>query len=146
MFSLTSRSAKTWRRTSILNVRLQKRHSIRNQPTGNLYDFRFKSYGPLCDFYKNGDLDLDLNPNLTKKLYRGTWTWVHQLYKFQKDRTSGVACTTDGREQTDRQTDRQTNRWKGTQRVHTLQNWTCRLSDLPCRLTMTKVKDTINWS
>ena len=29
------------------------RHSIRNilQPTGSLYHFRFKSYGPLCDFH-----------------------------------------------------------------------------------------------
>ena len=89
--------------------RLQKRHSIRNvaQPTGSLYDFRFKSYGPLCDCYKSGDLDLDLNPNLTKKLYRVTWTWVHQLYKFQKDRTSGVACTIANR-RTDKQTNRQT--------------------------------------
>ena len=40
----------------------------------------------------------------------------------------------------------QTHKWKGTQRVHTLQNWTHRLSDLPCRLNLTKVKDTINWS
>ena len=28
--------------------------------------------------------------------------------------------------------------WKGTLRVHTLQNWTYRLSDLACRLTVTK--------
>ena len=41
---------------------------------------------------------------------------------------------------------RQTNKWKGTQRVHTLQNWTYRLSDLPCRLTVIKVKEIINWS
>ena len=49
------------------------------QPTRSLYDFRFKSYGILCDFYKSGDLDLDLNPNLTKILWRRTWTRVHQL-------------------------------------------------------------------
>ena len=32
---------------------VQKRHSIRNvlQPTRSLYHFRFKSYGPLCDFH-----------------------------------------------------------------------------------------------
>ena len=28
------------------------------QPTGSLYDFRFKSYGPLCVVHKSGDLDL----------------------------------------------------------------------------------------
>ena len=124
--------------------RLQKRHSIRNvlQPTRSLYHFRFKSYGPLCYFYKSGDLDLDRNPNFTKELCQGTWTRVHQLYKFQKDRTSDVACTPFD----DGQTSKQTDRLKGTQRVHTLQNWTYRLSDLPCRLTVTKVKDTINWS
>ena len=88
--------------------RLQRRHSIGNvvQPTTSLYDFRLKSYGTLYDFYKNGDLDLDLNPNFTKKLCQGTWTRVHQLYKFQKDRTSIVACRAFKDGQTDRQTDR----------------------------------------
>ena len=58
----------TWRKnvTSYVKTegRLQKRHSIRNvmQPTRSLYDFRFKSYGLLCDFHKSGDLDLDLYP------------------------------------------------------------------------------------
>ena len=137
-----------WRHVAQKRVRQnrvpwQKRHDSWNvfQPTRSLYDFRFKSYGPLCDFYKSGDLDLDLNPIFTKKLYRGTWNCVHELYKFQKERTSGVACTI-----ANRRTNKQTNKWKGTQRVHTLQNWTYRLSDLPCRLTVTKVKDTINWS
>ena len=60
----------------------------------------------------------------------------------QKIRTIGPAVWSVHREKTDRQT----NIWKGTQRVHTLQNWTYRLSDLPCRLTVTKVKDTFNWS
>ena len=46
----------TWRKnvTSYVNSegRLQKRHSIRNvaQPSRRLYHFRFKNYGPLCDF------------------------------------------------------------------------------------------------
>ena len=46
----------TWRKnvTSYVKTdgRIQKRHSIRNvlQPTRSLYHFRFKSYGPLCDF------------------------------------------------------------------------------------------------
>ena len=159
---------------------------INLQPTRSLYDFRFKSYGPLCDFYKSGDLDLDLYPIFTPKKCQGPWNWVHELSNFPKDRTSRVACTSCNYGQTNRQTDKQTDRqtavtnilcknlrfckvtnrgdqytlqkstilqsnkqtdrWKGTQRVHTLQNWTYRLSDLPCRLTVTKVKDTINWS
>ena len=47
----------TWREnvTSYVKTdgRMQKRHSIRNfmQPTRSLYHFRFKSYGPLCDFH-----------------------------------------------------------------------------------------------
>ena len=100
----------------------------------------------LCYFNKSGDLDLDLYPIFTPKKCQGPWNWVHELSNFQKDRTSRVACTSCNYGQTNRQTDKQTDRWKGTQRVHTLQNWTYRLSDLPCRLTVTKVKDTINWS
>ena len=140
------------------------------QPTRSLYDFRFKSYGILCDFYKSGDLDLDLNPNLTKKLWPGVLGPEYINCKnFRKigpvvwpvrSRTDGQTRQTDKQtvtavpislqkstnRRTDKQTNRQTDRWKGTQRVHTLQNWTYRLSDLPCRLTVTKVKDTINWS
>ena len=106
MFSLTWRSAKTWRQSE---GRLQKRHSVRNvfQPTRSFYDFRFKSYGPLCDFYKSGDLDLDLYPILTQKNCQGPWNWVHELSNFQKDRTSRVACTSCNYGQTNRQTDRQ---------------------------------------
>ena len=92
--------------------RLQKRHSVRNvfQPTRSFYDFRFKSYGPLCDFYKSGDLDLDLYPILTQKNCQGPWNWVHELSNFQKDRTSRVACTSCNYGQTNRQTDKQTDR------------------------------------
>ena len=92
--------------------RLQNRRSIRNilQPTRSLYHFRFKTYGPLCDFYKSGDLDLDLYPIFTKKFCQGPWNWVHQLSKFQKDWASGVACTSCNYGQTDKQTDRQTDR------------------------------------
>ena len=109
--------------------RLQRRHSIGNvvQPTRSLYDFRLKSYGTLYDFYKSGDLDLDRNPNFTKKLCQGTWTRVHQLYKFQKDRTSIVACRAFKDGQTDRQTDRgdQYTLQKSTilQSKYTLQIW-----------------------
>ena len=108
------------------------------QLTRNLCHFRFKRYGPLCDFHKSGDLDLDFYP-ISKKIIVGrTWTRIHHMSKNQADRSSGVACTS----RTDGQTNKQTDRWKGTQRVHTLQNWTYRPSDLPCRLTVTKVKDT----
>ena len=90
--------------------RLQKRHSIRNiaQPTGSLYDFRFKSYGPLCDFYKSGDLDLDLNPNLTKKTLPGYLDLSTSTVPISE--RSDQWCGLYDREQTDRQTDRQTNR------------------------------------
>ena len=42
----------------------QKQNSIRNvlQPTRSICHFRFKSYGPLSDFHKSGDLDLALHP------------------------------------------------------------------------------------
>ena len=160
----------TWRKNVTSYVKseclLQKRNSIRNvlQPTRNLCYFRYKSYGPLCDFHKSGDLDLDFYPISKKKNLGRFWTRIHHMSKNQDDRSSGVACTsrTDGQTNRQTQTDRQTDklrqqtidfakttilqRWKGTQRVHTLQNWTYRLSDLPCRLTVIKVKDTINWS
>ena len=132
----------TWRKnvTSYVKIEglLQKRNSIRNvlQPTRSLY--HFQSYGPLCDFHKSGDLDLDFYPISKKIILCRPWTRIDHMSKNQDDRSSGMACTS--------RTDGQTNKWKGTLRVHTLQNWTYRLSDLPCRLTVTKVKDTINWS
>ena len=58
----------TWRKKITSYVKtdgsFQKRISERNDvlPTRSLYDIRFKSYGPLCDFRKNGDLDLDFHP------------------------------------------------------------------------------------
>ena len=88
--------------------RLQRRYYIRNvaQPTRSLYDFRFKSYGPLCDFYKSGDLDLDLYPIFTKKIARVLGTYI----SCQIFRKIGpvVACTSCNYGQTNRQTDRQT--------------------------------------
>ena len=103
---------------------LQKRNSIRNvmQLTGSLCHFRFKGYGPLCDFHKSGDLDLDFYPISNFLIFGRPWTRIHHMSKNQDDRSSGVACTsrTDGQtdkqtnrqtdKQTDRQTDRQTNR------------------------------------
>ena len=106
----------TWRKSVTSYVKTEhlshKRNFIRNvlQPTRSLCHFQFKSYGPLCDFYKSGDLDLDLYPIFTKKICQGPWNGVHRLSKFQKDWTSGVACTSCNYGQTDkrRQTDRQT--------------------------------------
>ena len=78
------------------------------QLTRNLCHFRFKRYGPLCDFHKSGDLDLDFYPISKKFIVGRTWTRIHHMSKNQADRSSGVACTsrTDG--QTNKQTDRQT--------------------------------------
>ena len=54
----------TWRKNVTSYVKTErhsrKRNSMRNvlPPTGSLCHFRFKSYGPLSDFHKSGDLDL----------------------------------------------------------------------------------------
>ena len=80
------------------------------QLTRSLCHFRFNSYGPLCDFHKSGDLDLDLYPIFTKKFCHGPWTRIHHMSKFQKDWTTGVACTSRNYGQTNKQTDRQTDR------------------------------------
>ena len=75
----------TWRKkiTSYVKTdgRLQKRHSESNVvlPTRSLYHFRFKSYGPLCDFHKSDDLDLELYPISTQKNLEGPWSRLHQL-------------------------------------------------------------------
>ena len=117
--------------TSYINTEhlSQRRNFIRNvlQPTRSLCHFRFKSYGPLCDFHKSGDLDLDIYPIFTKKICQGPWNWVHQLSKFQKNWANGVACTSCNYGQTDKQTDRQTNR--GDQ--YTLQKSTILQSNKP---------------
>ena len=94
--------------------RLQKRHAIRNvvQPTRNLYHFRCKSYGPLCDFHKSGDLDLELYPIFKKNKMPGSYELPTLVAK--RIRTIGPVLwpvhpsKTD--KHTDRQTDRQTNR------------------------------------
>ena len=80
------------------------------QLTRSLCHFRFKSYGPLCDFHKSGDLDLDFDPISKKNNLGGPWTRIHHMSKVRDDRSSGVACRsrTDG--QTDRQADKQTDR------------------------------------
>ena len=110
----------TWRKNVTSYVKseclLQKRNYIRNvlQPTINLCYFRYKSYGPLCDFHKSGDLDLDFYPISKKNNFGRFWTRIHHMSKNQDDRSSGVACTsrTDGQtnRQTDTHTDRQTDR------------------------------------
>ena len=74
-------------------------------------DFR-KSEKIVCFLwrYESGDIDLDLNPILTKKLCHGTQSRVHLLSKFQKDWTSPVACRAFKDGQTYKQSDRQTDR------------------------------------
>ena len=80
------------------------------QLTRSLCDFRFKSYGQLCDFHKSGDLDLDLYPIFTKIFCQGPWNRIHQLSIFQKDRMIDVACRSFNYGQTNKQTNKQTDR------------------------------------
>ena len=98
MFSLTSRSAKTWRRTlnAIGNV---------VQPTRNLYHLRFKSYGPLCDFHKSGDLDLELYPIFKKFKMPGSYELHTSVAK--RIRTIGPVLWPVHPSKTDKHTDRQ---------------------------------------
>ena len=106
----------TWRKNVTSYVKTerlwQKRNFIWNvlQPTRSLCHFRFKSYGPLSDFHKSGDLDLALHPIFKKKIVHRPWSRRHLLSKYQDDRTSGAACTSRKDGQTDKQTDRQTDR------------------------------------
>ena len=103
----------TWRKNVTLYVKMerlwQKRNFIRNvlQPTRSLCHFRFKSYGPLSDFHKSGDLDLALHPIFKKKKF--IVLGLEDIF-CQKIRTIGQAVRPVHRERTDRQTDRQTNR------------------------------------
>ena len=189
----------TWRKnvTSYVKTdgRIQKCHSIKNflQPTRNLYHFRFKSYGPLCDFhwffwshvtYKDDVVRQNRGCLVVAEFYKERfptnqkflrlpvqklwaimwflqkwWPWPWSLSDFHQKKLPGsLELSTSAVKISERlnqwcglyivqlRTGRQTDKWKGTLRVHTLQNWTYRLSDLPCRLTVTKVKDTINWS
>ena len=91
--------------------RLQRRHYIRNvmQLTRSLCHFRFKSYGPLCDFHKSGDLDLDFYPISKKKMCR---SYLNQNTSNVKK--SGRSVQWCGlyiaNRRTNKQTDRQTNR------------------------------------
>ena len=104
----------TWRKNVTSYVKTghlsQKRNSIRNvlKPTRSFGHFRFKSYGPLSDFHKSGDLDLALYPIFKKKMLQGPRIRIHRMSQNQDNRTSGVVCTS----QKDGQTDKQTNRWK----------------------------------
>ena len=104
----------TWRKNLTSYVKTEhlseKRNFIRNvlQPTGSLCHFRFKSYGPLSDFHKSGDLDLAFYPIFKKKMLQGHRTGIHRLSKFQDDRTIGVVCTSLKDRQTNKQTNRQT--------------------------------------
>ena len=108
----------TWRKkiTSYVKTdgRLQKRHSESNVvlPARSLYHFRFKSYGPLCDFHKSDDLDLELLSDFKKKKFGRSLIQITSAVK--KIRTIGPVVWPVHREPTDkhanRQTDRQTDR------------------------------------
>ena len=120
----------TWRKYVTAYVKTegiwQKRNYIRNvmQLSRSLCDFRFKSYGPLCDFHKSGDLDLDFYPISKKNNMGRPWTRIHHMSKFQKYCTTGVACTSRNYGQTDKQTDRQTDRQTNRGDQYTLQKST----------------------
>ena len=134
----------TWRKNVTPYVKTehlsQKRNFIRNvlQPTRSLCHFRFKSYGPLSDFHKSGDLDLALYPIFKKNNSHRPWSRRHLLSKKQDDRTSGVACTS--------RKDRQTDRWKP------LREWVlCEIAsfsdciiDIDYNMSMSMVKNTVN--
>ena len=120
---------------------LQKRNSIRNiwQPSRRLYHFRFKCYGPLCDFQwfflKSRDVKTwrrtsNVGSLAEAEFYTERYATNHkslplpvqklwpimccqiscQLSKNQDDRSSGMACTSRTDGQTNKQTDRQTDR------------------------------------
>ena len=103
---MTSRDAKrrivyTW-----IDARISARNNL--QPTRSLYDFRFKSYGLLCDFHKSGDLDLKLYPIFKKINMPGS----HELNTLAAKgiRTIGPVLWPVHPSETDKQTDRQTDR------------------------------------
>ena len=83
------------------------------QPTRNLYDFRFKSYGLLCDFHKSGDLDLNRYPIFQKFKMPGSYE-LHTSAAKESERSDQYCdlytLLRRTNKQTDKQTDRQTNR------------------------------------
>ena len=105
----------TWRKNVTSYVKTghlsQKRNFIRNvlQPTRSLCHFRFKSYGPLSDFHKSGDLDLAFYPIFKKK--SSALSRVQKTSSGKKIRTIGQAVRPVERSKTDKQTNnKQTNR------------------------------------
>ena len=117
---------------------LQKRNSIRNvlHPTRNLCYFRYKSYGPLCDFHKSGDLDLDFYPISKKKTFVSS---LNQNTSYVKKSVQWCGLNIANR-RTNRQTNRQTDR--GDQ--YTLQKSTILQSNYG--QTNTYVTDTTKWT
>ena len=105
----------TWRKHVTSYVKTgqlsQKRNSIRNvlNPTRSFGHFRFKSYGPLSDFHKSGDLDLPFIRFSKKKIVQGPWSRRHILSK-KSGRSDNRCGLYIAKRQTYRQTDKQTNR------------------------------------
>ena len=104
----------TWRKNVTAYVKTegtwQKRNYIRNvlQPTRSLCHFRFKSYGPLSDFHKSGDLDLALHPIVKKK--SSALSRVQKTSSAKTIRTIGPSVRPVEPLKTDRQTDTHTDR------------------------------------
>ena len=77
MFSLTSRSAKRdvvrQNLDSLTETPFDKERFATNQ--------RSTTSGPLCDFYKSGDLDHDIHPIFAQKKCHGSRIRIHQMSK-----------------------------------------------------------------
>ena len=136
-------------------------HSIMERFPTNQKSLRLpvqKLWPIVCDFYKSGDLDLDLNPNFkrfkTVTAYYGPA--VQQLPQdFRDDRPSTVWPV----HPSNRRTDKQTNKWKPLRerdyfsklQVQTWRWWRNEQSllsdsiiDLDYNISRSKVKDTVN--
>ena len=114
---LKSRDVQRWRRTSKHRVSCRSgilQGTFSNQPEASTTSSS-KVMAHYVIFTKVVTLTLIFIRFSPKKICQGPWNWVHQLSKFQKDWTTGVACTSRnyGQTNTDRQTDRQTDkpRW-----------------------------------
>ena len=106
---VTSRDAKrrlAYDKWNHLPMGISSRNNL--QPTRNLYDFRFKSYGLLCDFHKSGDLDLNRYPIFQKFKMPGSYELHTSAAK--RIRTIGPVLWPVHPSKTDKQTNRQTDR------------------------------------
>ena len=104
---VTSRDAKrrlAYDKWNHLPMGISSRNNL--QPTRNLYDFRFKSDGLLCDFHKSGDLDLNRYPIFQKFKMPGSYELHTSAAK--RIRTIGPVLWPVHPSKTDKQTNKQT--------------------------------------